>query len=160
MMERGAVDVVRYWNETPRFVSLDDGGAIDPHDAFSFSSSFGGQWNETPAFPMPWHVYREPLKFDVECEIVVSDWDTMNCTNIRAHVRGETEQTIDLAPETTWCHDSPKPTVLRFAIPSEIIHKGQWAWYLSLHVTDNPGYFVSPRVYSFESVTIRYVYKD
>ena len=154
-------DVLRCWNDAPKPVVMSDGDVVSPFDAFEHALGADGLPFDRDGIPMPWNTYRTAMDYDVEGELVVSDWKTTNCTFLRASITGgEGTQIVDISPTTVWCGDDARPAVVRFSIPASEIIRGKWTWNLSIHVTDTPGYFEKPREYSFESLTIRYVYRE
>lgn len=154
-------DVIRCWNDTPRPVVLSDGDVISPFDAFEHALGADRLPFDRDSIPMPWHTYRLAMGYDVEGELVVSDWKTMNCTSLYVSIVGDRgTQVIDISASTAWCDADGRPAVLKFAIPASEINHGKWTWNMSIHVTDGPGFFDKPREYSFESLTIRYVYHE
>ena len=149
----GAIEYIklRFWNPSAHaFDIFNDLGEVNPLACFTDSSEEGGHCGYVAGSGFELPRGAETLSGT----LTISDWDTTSCTHLNAllYSGGELVQTVDLSPTTTWCGGTPKPAKLvfdlRITVPEPIPYKHT---YVKFVVTDQPGYFKTPRKFRFDS---------
>ena len=130
-----------------------DGKEIDPTVCFTHQTA-EGHYVPGLGFTMPTGA------FSMEGTLQVANWTTQNCNFLKALVYSGTTlvDTVDLEDTTTWCYTGGKPAVLKFSFTVASPTNSSNPLYVKFIITDNAGYFTTPRVYWFDYLDLAIEY--